>query len=196
MKRIVIGVSGASGSLIPLKILERLAVMEGVETHLVISDAAQQTLRYELGANGYSLLYRLAARTYAVEDVGAAIASGSVPTAGMIIAPCSMRTLSAIANGYSDSLLTRAADVHLKERRKLVLIARETPLHLVHLRNMCTVTEMGAIVMPPVPAFYLQPQTVEDVASQVAARAIDLIGVGTPQAQSWNPEEKPRRKAG
>ncbi|CUW45836.1 3-octaprenyl-4-hydroxybenzoate carboxy-lyase [Brucella vulpis] len=106
-----------------------------------------------------------------------------------------MRTLSAIANGYSDSLLTRAADVHLKERRKLVLIARETPLHLVHLRNMCTVTEMGAIVMPPVPAFYLQPQTVEDVASQVAACAIDLIGVGTPQAQSWNPEEKPRCEA-
>ncbi|MBC2886366.1 UbiX family flavin prenyltransferase [Ochrobactrum sp. CM-21-5] len=196
MKRIVIGVSGASGALIPLKLLERLAKTENVETHLVISDAAQQTLRHELGPNGYSLLHRLAKRSYAVEDVGAAIASGSVPTAGMIVAPCSMRTLAAIATGYSDSLLTRAADVHLKERRKLVLIARETPLHRVHLRNMCTVTEMGAIVMPPVPAFYLQPETVEDVASQVAARAIDLIGVGVPQAQSWNPEEKPRRKAG
>ena len=143
MKRIVIGVSGASGALIPLKLLERLAKTENVETHLVISDAAQQTLRHELGPNGYSLLHRLAKRSYAVEDVGAAIASGSVPTAGMIVAPCSMRTLAAIATGYSDSLLTRAADVHLKERRKLVLIARETPLHLVHLRNMCTVTEMG-----------------------------------------------------
>ncbi|OYR15203.1 UbiX family flavin prenyltransferase [Brucella thiophenivorans] len=188
MKRIVIGVSGASGSIIPLKILERLEKLENVETHLVVSEAAERTLRYELGPNGYSLLHRLADKTYSVGDVGATIASGSVPTAGMIVAPCSMRTLAAIAHGFSDSLLTRAADVHLKERRRLVLLTRETPLHLVHLRNMCTVTEMGAIVMPPVPAFYLHPQSVEEIAEQIAARAIDLVGAGVALAQSWNPE--------
>lgn len=185
MKRVVVGISGASGALIPLKLLELLASMNEVETHLVISDAAQQTLRHELGPDGYSLLHRLARRSYSVGDIGAAIASGSVATTGMIVAPCSMRTLAAIASGYSDNLLTRAADVHLKERRRLVLIARETPLHLVHLRNMCTVTEMGAIVMPPVPAFYFNPQTVEDVAFQIAARALDLIGVGARQSESW-----------
>lgn len=189
MKRIVIGVSGASGSILPLKILERLAQLADVEAHLVISKAAERTLRYELGPNGYSMLHRLADKTYSVEDVGASIASGSVATEGMIIAPCSMRTLASIAHGFSDSLLTRAADVHLKERRKLVLLTRETPLHLVHLRNMCTVTEMGAIVMPPVPAFYLHPQSVEEVADQIASRAIDLVGTGAPLAQSWNPED-------
>ncbi len=153
MKRVVVGISGASGALIPLKLLEQLSALTDVETHLVVSDAAQQTLRHELGPDGYALLHKLAHRSYSVGDIGALIASGSVATAGMIVAPCSMRTLAAIATGYSDSLLTRAADVHLKERRRLILIARETPLHLVHLRNMCTVTEMGAIVMPPVPAF-------------------------------------------
>jgi len=187
MKRVVVGVSGASGSLISLKILECLNRMQGVETHLVISQAAERTLRYELGPNGYSMLHRLAEKTYSIEDVGAAIASGSVPTAGMIVAPCSMRTLASIAHGFSDSLLTRAADVQLKERRKLLLITRETPLHLVHLRNMCTVTEMGAIVMPPVPAFYLQPQTVEDVADQIATRAVDLMGLGEHVSQKWEP---------
>ena len=124
-------------------------------------------------------------RSYSVGDIGALIASGSVATAGMIIAPCSMRTLAAIATGHSDNLLTRAADVHLKERRKLVLIARETPLHLVHLRNMCTVTELGAIVMPPVPAFYFKPQSVDEVADQIAARAIDLIDIGEKRSESW-----------
>ncbi|MDT6942058.1 UbiX family flavin prenyltransferase [Brucella pseudogrignonensis] len=188
MKRIVIGVSGASGSIIPLKILEKLAKLEDVEAHLVVSEVAERTLRYELGPNGYSMLHRLADKTYSVEDVGATIASGSVPTAGMIVAPCSMRTLASIAHGFSDSLLTRAADVHLKERRRLVLLTREAPLHLVHLRNMCTVTEMGAIVMPPVPAFYLHPQSVEEIADQIAARAIDLVGAVTSLAQSWNPD--------
>jgi len=185
MKRIVVGISGASGALIPLKLLEQLSALSDVETHLVVSDAAQQTLRHELGPDGYALLHRLANRRYSVGDIGALIASGSVATAGMIIAPCSMRTLAAIATGHSDNLLTRAADVHLKERRKLVLIARETPLHLVHLRNMCTVTELGAIVMPPVPAFYFKPQSVDEVADQIAARAIDLIGIGEKRSESW-----------
>ncbi|PQA71835.1 UbiX family flavin prenyltransferase [Brucella oryzae] len=185
MKRVVVGISGASGALIPLKLLEQLSALTDVETHLVVSDAAQQTLRHELGPDGYALLHKLAHRSYSVGDIGALIASGSVATAGMIVAPCSMRTLAAIATGYSDSLLTRAADVHLKERRRLILIARETPLHLVHLRNMCTVTEMGAIVMPPVPAFYFKPQSVDEVADQIAARAIDLIGIGEKQSKSW-----------
>lgn len=181
MKRVVIGVSGASGALIPLKLLQQLAAISDVEIHLVISEAAKRTLDHELGPNGYKLLQQQAHYCHSVNDIGAIIASGSVATAGMIIAPCSMRTLASIASGYSDSLLTRAADVHLKERRKLVLIARETPLHLVHLRNMCSVTEMGAIVLPPVPAFYLLPQSIEDIASQIAAHAINLIGVSSQQ---------------
>lgn len=185
MKRVVVGISGASGALIPLKLLQQLSTLKDVETHLVVSDAGQQTLHHELGPNGYALLHRLANRSYSVGDIGALIASGSVATAGMIIAPCSMRTLAAIATGHSDSLLTRAADVHLKERRRLILIARETPLHLVHLRNMCSVTEMGAIVMPPVPAFYFKPQSITEVADQIAARAIDLIGIAGKQSESW-----------
>ena len=124
----------------------------------------------------------------AIDDIGAAIDSGSFPAAGMIVAPCSMRTLAAIATGLSDNLLTRAADVHLKERRKLVLMTRETPLHLIHLRNMCTVTEAGAIVMPPVPAFYNRPQSVNDIVDQLAARAIDQLGIASaPQAPIWQP---------
>ena len=185
MKRVVVGISGASGALIPLKLLEQLSAMSDIETHLVVSDAAQQTLRHELGPDGYGLLHRLANRSYSVSDIGALIASGSVVTAGMIVAPCSMRTLAAIATGHSDSLLTRAADVHLKERRRLVLIARETPLHMVHLRNMCAVTEMGAIVMPPVPAFYFKPQTVEEVADQIDSSCCDLIGITEKQSESW-----------
>ncbi len=190
MKRVIIGVSGASGCILPLQILQHLRQIEDVETHLVVSQAAERTLRHELGRKGYSSLHGLADKTYSFADVGAVIASGSVPSAGMIVAPCSMRTLASIAHGFSDTLLTRAADVHLKERRKLVLLTRETPLHLVHLRNMCAVTEMGAIVMPPVPAFYLRPQTIKEVAIQIAQRAIDLLGVSAPMAQMWNPEPK------
>lgn len=188
MKRIVVGVSGASGSIIALKLLQALRTIERVETDLVISAAGEETLGYELGPDGIMQLTSLADRTHDVTDVGAVIASGSSPTAGMIVVPCSMRTLASIAHGFSDSLLTRAADVHLKERRKLILVARETPLHLVHLRNMCTVTEMGAIIMPPVPAFYLNPTTVDEVATQIALRAIDLLGLDTALSKSWDPE--------
>ncbi|WP_343315230.1 UbiX family flavin prenyltransferase [Brucella sp. BE17] len=188
MKRIVVGVSGASGSIIALKLLQALRTIESVETHLVISAAGEQTLGYELGPDGLTQLTSLADRTHDVTEVGAIVASGSVPTAGMIVVPCSMRTLASIAHGFGDSLLTRAADVHLKERRKLVLVARETPLHLVHLRNMCTVTEMGAIIMPPVPAFYLNPMTVDQVATQIALRAIDLLDFNIALSKSWDPE--------
>lgn len=190
MKRIVVGVSGASGSIIALKLLQALRTIKRVETDLVISTAGGETLGYELGPDGIRQLKSLADRTHDVTDVGAVIASGSSPTAGMIVVPCSMRTLASIAHGFSDSLLTRAADVHLKERRKLILVARETPLHLVHLRNMCTVTEMGAIIMPPVPAFYLNPTTVDEVATQIALRAIDLLGLDTALSKSWDPEAR------
>jgi 4-hydroxy-3-polyprenylbenzoate decarboxylase len=174
---VVIAVTGASGAAIALRMAERLATTTAVETHLLVSDAARRTLRHEVGEDAVEQLVSLASRSYPISDVGAAIASGSFPTSGMIVAPCSMRTLAAIAAGLSDNLITRAADVHLKERRRLVLMTRETPLHLGHLRNMCAVTEMGAIVMPPVPAFYNLPQTVTEIVDHLAARAIDLLNL-------------------
>lgn len=186
--RVVVGVTGASGAGISLRIVERLAAMKSVEIHLVLSQSARRTVLHEEGAQAMGRMLSLASVNHAVDDIGAAIASGSFPTKGMIVAPCSMRTLAAIATGFSDNLLTRAADVHLKERRKLVLMTRETPLHLIHLRNMCTVTEAGAIVMPPVPAFYNRPQRVFDIVDQLAARAIDQLGITpAPQAPIWRP---------
>lgn len=186
--RVVLGVTGASGAGIALRIIERLADMKSVEIHLVLSQSARRTVLHEEGAQVMGRMLSLASVNHSVDDIGAAIASGSFPTAGMIVAPCSMRTLAAIATGLSDNLLTRAADVHLKERRKLVLMTRETPLHLIHLRNMCAVTEAGAIVMPPVPAFYNRPQSVLDIVDQLAARAIDQLGIASaPQAPIWQP---------
>lgn len=186
--RVVVGVTGASGAGIALRIIERLAAIKNVEIHLVLSQSAKRTVLHEEGAEAMGRMLSLSSVNHAVDDIGAAIASGSFPTTGMIITPCSMRTLAAIATGFSDNLLTRAADVHLKERRKLVLMTRETPLHLIHLRNMCTVTEAGAIVMPPVPAFYNRPQSVFDIVDQLAARAIDQLGISsTPQAPIWQP---------
>ena len=186
--RVVVGVTGASGAGIALRIIERLAAIKSVEIHLVLSQSAKRTVLHEEGAQAMARMFSLAGFNHAIDDIGAAIASGSFPTAGMIVAPCSMRTLAAIATGLSDNLLTRAADVHLKERRKLVLMTRETPLHLIHLRNMCTVTEAGAIVMPPVPAFYNKPQSVFDIVDQLAARAIDQLGISSaPQAPIWQP---------
>ena len=175
IRRVVLGVSGASGAPIAMRIAERLAALAGVETHLVVSAAAERTFAHELEEGALARLEALSARRYAIDDIGAAIASGSFRTAGMIVAPCSMRSLSGIATGLADTLLIRAADVHLKERRPLILLARETPLHLGHLRNMVAVTEMGAIVMPPVPAFYRRPETVAAIIDHIAARAIDLL---------------------
>jgi len=187
--KVVLGVTGASGAAIALRIAERLSEIEGVELHLVLSPAANRTLTHEVGAEALPSLLRKAARTYDHADIGAAIASGSFSTAGMIVAPCSMRTLAAIASGMSDNLVVRAADVHLKERRRLILMARETPLHLGHLRNMCAVTEMGAIVMPPVPAFYHRPETIEAIVDHLAARAIDLLALPiAPLAKAWQGE--------
>jgi 4-hydroxy-3-polyprenylbenzoate decarboxylase len=162
--------------------------MKSVEIHLVLSQSARRTMLHEEGAQAMGRMSSLASVNHTVDDIGAAIASGSFPTAGMIVAPCSMRTLAAIATGLSDNLLTRAADVHLKERRKLILMTRETPLHLIHLRNMCAVTEAGATVMPPVPAFYNRPQSVADIVDHLAARAIDQLGIASaPHATIWQP---------
>lgn len=187
MKRVVLGVSGASGAAISMKIGELLAGLPDVELHLVVSEAGKRTFGHELGAGALDDLAKLARQNYPANDIGATIASGSFRTAGMIVAPCSMRSLAAIATGLSDNLLTRAADVHLKERRRLVLVARETPLHLGHLRNMVAVTEMGATIMPPVPAFYRRPETIADIVDHIAARAIDQLDLGQPPlAAEWD----------
>ena len=187
--RVVVGISGASGALIPLRILSLLAEIGMVESHVVISSAAEETLLHEAGADALDRVRQLSGRLYQRKDIGAAIASGSFHTDGMIIAPCSMRTLAAIATGVSDNLLLRAADVHLKERRKLVLLTRETPLHLGHLRNMCAVTEMGGVIMPPVPAFYHRPTTVDEIVDHLAARAVDQLHlpIGS-RSREWNPD--------
>jgi len=194
--RVVVGISGASGAALGLRVLERLAEIEGVETHLVISGAAELTLAHEVGPDAVERARGLADVVHQNEAIGAAIASGSFRTAGMIVAPCSMRSLSAIVHSLSDNLLVRAADVQLKERRRLVLLVRETPLHLGHLRAMVAATEMGAIIAPPVPAFYRRPADLWAVIDHCAGRAIDLLGLGTgPQADGWTGElaAQPRR---
>lgn len=176
--RVIIGLSGASGAAIGLRVLERLAASGRVETHLVVSRAAERTLATEVGPDALARALALANVHHDHGDIGASIASGSFPVAGMIVAPCSMHTLSAIAYGQLGNLLVRAADVQLKERRRLVLITRESPLHLGHLRAMAQVTEYGAIVAPPVPAFYLRPPDIAAIIDQIALRAIGLLGLG------------------
>lgn len=178
MHRVVVGISGASGAALGVRVLELLAETGVVETHLVVSRAGRLTLEHELGPGALRALRERASVMHPIGAIGATIASGSFRTSGMIVAPCSMRTLGAVAAGLSDNLLTRAADVHLKERRRLVLLARETPMHLGHLRAMLAVTEMGAIVAPPVPAFYRRPQTVAEIVDAIALRAIDLLDLG------------------
>ncbi len=184
--RVVLGVSGASGAALSLAIARNLS-QQNIEIDLVVSPAANLTLAQECGEDALDELRDLVTRYHATADVGASIASGSVPVAGMIVAPCSMRTLAAISLGLDDNLLTRAASVQLKERRPLVLLAREAPLTLAHLRNMTAATEMGAVIMPPVPAFYLGPLGIDDIVNQIAARAIDCLGVREPIAKRWNP---------
>ena len=186
--RVVLGVSGASGAALALD-CARVLHAAGVVVELVLSTMAERTLALEVGPGAVDELTALAARVHPVADLGATIASGSCPVHGMIVAPCSMRSLAAIAHGLDDNLLTRAASVHLKERRPLVLLAREAPLTLAHLRNMTAVTEMGAVVMPPVPAVYLRPETVAQITVQIAARAVDLLHVAAPGAHAWDPTE-------
>lgn len=187
--RVVLGVSGASGAALALDCARALVAL-GAAFDLVLSPMAEQTLAQEVGPDAQAALAALAAKVHPVGALGARIASGSYPVAGMIVAPCSMRSLAAIAHGLDDNLLTRAAGVQLKERRPLILLAREAPLTLAHLRNMTAVTEMGAVVLPPVPAFYLRPQTTAEITAQIAARAVDLLHLAPPIARAWTPEMK------
>ena len=180
MRRLIIGISGASGAIYGIRLLEVLRGVGDVETHLVISGAARQTIALE---TDYSLaaVEALADVTYRINDIAAAISSGSYPTIGMVVAPCSMKTLAGIAFSLSDNLLLRAADVTLKERRRLVVVARETPLHLGHLRLMTQVTELGGVIMPPMPAFYHRPQSLAEIIDQTVNRVLDQFGIALPE---------------
>jgi 4-hydroxy-3-polyprenylbenzoate decarboxylase len=181
--RLVVGISGATGALYPVTLLKRARAL-GVETHLVATPSGVLNVHHELGlARGE--LEALADHAYAPGDVGACIASGSFGTAAMVVSPCSMKTLAAIAHGLSDNLLTRAADVTLKERRRLVLMVRETPFNLAHLRNMTAVTEMGGIVFPPLPAFYLKPASIDEMVAEGVERVLALVGVASAAPQAW-----------
>ena len=176
LRRIIVGISGASGAVYGARLLQVLRDTPGVEPHLVVSTAGWHHLQDELNMDR-DFIESMASQVHDVHDLGAAIGSGSLACNGMVIAPCSMRTLAAVAHGLGDNLLTRAADTMLKERRRLVLLTTESTLHLTHLRNMLSVTEMGAIVCPPVPAFNLQPETLCDLVNDTVARALDLLDV-------------------
>jgi len=183
-KRIIVGISGASGAIFGVRILEVLKENNQYESHLVISQSAEITLEHETDWSVQDVR-DLANANYASEDVGAAIASGSFTVDSMIIAPCSIKTLSSVANSYADNLVSRAADVQLKERRPLLLMVRETPLHIGHLRLMTLATEAGAIVMPPVPAFYTMPQTIEDLINETVYRALSMVGIKNVPHFEW-----------
>ncbi len=183
-RRIVVGITGATGTAYGLRLLEELRAARGWETHLVLTDAGVLNAHQELGLKRRDI-ERLAHRAYHPKDIGAAIASGSFLTEGMVIAPCSMKTLAAVAHAHADDLVSRAADVVLKERRRLVLLPRETPLNLAHLRNMVSVTEMGGIVFPPVPAFYARPKSIDDLVLHTVRRVLDLFGVHSPRLARW-----------
>ena len=183
-KRIVVAISGASGAIYGVRLLQVLRELGHVQTHLTVSDAGFLNLQQELDMDRLQV-ETLADVVHAASDVGAAIASGSFQCDGMVVAPCSMRTLAAVAHGLSDNLITRAADVMLKERRRLVLMVRETPLNLAHLRNMTNVTEMGGIIFPPLPGFYHRPQTIAELVDHTVSRVVDLLGLPQPQAPRW-----------
>ncbi|MFC5510690.1 UbiX family flavin prenyltransferase [Massilia jejuensis] len=183
-RRIVVGITGATGAVYGVRLLARLRSVAGVETHLVVSDAASLTLHQEVGMQRREV-EALAHVVHKNREIGASIASGSFQTDGMVIAPCSMKTLAAVAHGLADNLVARAADVVLKERRRLVLMVRETPLNLAHLRNMTAVTEMGAIVFPPLPSFYHRPASIEEMVDQTLDRVLDLLGIDNDSAPRW-----------
>ena len=183
-KRLIVGITGATGAVYGVKILETIREIPELESHVVLSEAGALNLWHELKMRRREL-EKLADAAYHPNDIAAAIASGSFLTEGMVIAPCSMKTLAAVAHAHADDLLSRAADVVLKERRRLVLLTRETPLNLAHLRNMTAVTEMGAIVMPPVPAFYAMPKSIEDLVAHTVGRILDLYGVHSAKLTRW-----------
>ncbi|EKM6430533.1 UbiX family flavin prenyltransferase [Cronobacter sakazakii] len=179
MKKIIVGISGASGAIYGIRLLQTLQAVAEVETHLIMSQAARQTLSLETDMSVRDV-QALADVNHDARDIAASVSSGSFKTDGMIILPCSIKTLSGIVNSYTDGLLTRAADVVLKERRRLVLCVRETPLHLGHLRLMTQAAELGAIIMPPMPAFYHRPQTLDDVINQTVNRTLDQLDITLP----------------
>ncbi len=182
--RVVVGITGASGAVYGVRLLQRLREA-GAHTHLVVTPAGVLNVHHELGLDRAEL-EALASESHAPGDIGACIASGSHRIDAMVVAPCSMRSLAAIAHGLSDNLLTRAADVALKERRRLLLMVRETPFNLAHLRNMTAVTEMGAVVFPPLPAFYHRPSSIDELVNDTVERALELLGIAGAQPQSWN----------
>jgi len=190
MRKLIVGISGASGVIYGIRMLKTLR-RAGVETHLVITQSAVKNLEIETECDVHSL-ESLADCVYDVEDVGAAIASGSFKVDGMVVAPCTIKTLSAIANSFNYNLLVRAADVTMKERRRLVLLVRETPLHEGHLELMTRVTRMGAVVMPPVPAFYHNPKTLDDIIDQSVGKALDLFDIDAGLFRRWGSEEELR----
>ncbi len=175
-QRLIVGITGASGVIYGIRLLEVLREVAGIETHLVMTDAAKQTVPLETDFS-IDAVEGLADQVYRPGDIAAAISSGSFRTIGMVVAPCSMKTVSGIANSYADNLLLRAADVVLKDRRKLLLVVRETPLHLGHLRLLCDVAEIGGIVMPPVPAFYHRPRSIQDIVDQTINRVLDTLDI-------------------
>ena len=181
--RLVVGITGASGAAYGVRLLERARDL-GVETHLVVTPSGVLNVHHECGLDRRAL-ESLATVAHAPGEIGACIASGSFDTAAMVIAPCTMKTLAAIAHGFGDNLLTRAADVTLKERRRLILMVRETPFNLAHLRNMTAVTEMGGIVFPPLPAFYHRPQTIAELVDETVERVLQLAGIAAARPQAW-----------
>ena len=185
MKRLIVAITGASGARYGVRLLELLGATEGIETHLMISDAAALNLHHELDVKRKDI-EALAHHVHSVRDIGACVASGSFRADGMVIAPCSMKTLAAVAHGMCDNLITRAADVTLKERRRLVLLVRETPFNLAHLRNMTAVTEMGGIIFPPLPALYQRPQSIDEMIDHTVGRVMDMLGFEQSLAPEWN----------
>lgn len=183
--KIVVGVSGASGAIYGVRLLEKLRLQPSVETHLIITRSGEKTLFLETGKKAAEFK-ALANYNYALEDISGRLASGSFTTGGMVIAPCSIHTMSAIAHGISSNLLIRAADVTLKERRPLILMVRESPLHVGHLRTMVALAEMGAVIAPPVPSFYHQPETIFDLVDHSVDRVLDLLGLPSETARRWN----------
>jgi 4-hydroxy-3-polyprenylbenzoate decarboxylase len=185
LKRLIVAITGASGARYGVRLLELLRATEGIETHLMISDAAALNLHHELDVKRKDI-EALADNVHSVRDIGACVASGSFRADGMVIAPCSMKTLAAVAHGMCDNLITRAADVTLKERRRLVLLVRETPFNLAHLRNMTAVTEMGGIIFPPLPALYQRPQSIDEMIDHTVSRVMDMLGLEQSLAPEWN----------
>jgi 4-hydroxy-3-polyprenylbenzoate decarboxylase len=193
-RRIVVAITGASGAIYGVRAVEMLREMPDVETHLIITEGARKTLAYETATDPAAVM-KLADVVYREDDLAAPISSGSYRTDGMVVIPCSIKTLSGVANCHNDNLVVRAADVVLKERRRLVLVVRETPLHLSHLRLMTEVTAAGGIIAPPVPAFYHQPRTVDDIVDQTVGRVFDLFGLDADAVRRWEGSQQAARRA-